>query len=86
MQFDEGLFLVSMLSFDLPSKFVLFVQGSVFVLDDIHLQDGTRCVLLCFDDLNLPAVVLDLRDYVNEDLLKALQLASESHLVLSLET
>ena len=75
-----------MLSFDLLAQLVLFVQRSVFVFDDIHLEHGARGVFLCLDDLDLSTMVLDLGDDVYEDLFQALQLASKSHLLLALQT
>lgn len=49
------------------------------------MEDGARSVFLCFDDLDLASVVLDLRDDVNQDLFQAFQLSAESHLFFALE-
>jgi len=64
---------------DLLAKLVFFVQRSVLAFDDVHLQYSPRRVFLCLDDLNLSPVVLKLRDNVNQYLLEAFKLSTESH-------
>ena len=69
MKLPEVLYLVPMLSLDLTTEFVFLVQTCVFVLDDVHLEDCPSGVFLSFDDLDLSAMIFDLGDHVDEDLL-----------------
>jgi len=69
VKLHEVLSLVPMLSLDLATKFVFLVQRSVFVLDDVHLKDCPCGVFLRLDDLDLSAMIFDLGDDVDEDLL-----------------
>ena len=78
--------LVTVLSLDLLTKFVLLVESTILVLDNVHLKDCSRGLLLCFDNLNLASVVLDFTDDVNKDVLKCFQLPTESHRFLALKT
>ena len=86
VQFHKCLLLILMLPLDLLPQLVLFVQGSVFVFDDVHLKDCPSGVLFSLYDFHLSAVVLDLGDDVDEDLFEAFQLPPESHLLLALQT
>ena len=86
MEFHKCLLLILMLPLDLLPQLVLFVKRSVFVFDDVHLKDCSSGVLFSLYDFDLSAVVLDLGDDVDEDLLKAFQLPPESHLFLALQT
>ena len=86
VQLHEGLLLVPILPFDLLTQLVLFVQGSVFVLDDVHLKYSACGVFFSLDNLDLPAMILDLTDDVDQDLLKAFKLATEGHLLLALQS
>ena len=85
MNLHMSLFLVSVLALDLLRQLILFVQRLVLALDDVHLEDGTTRVLLRSYDLHLASVVLDLRHNINKDLLKALELSTERHVVLVLQ-
>ena len=76
--------MISVLSLDLFAKFVFFVKRSVFVLDDVHLEYSACGVFLSFNNLDLSTMVLDLADYIDQDLLETLELPTERHLVFSL--
>ena len=60
MQFHECFLLILVLALDLLRQLVFLVQRGVFALDDVHLEDGARSVLLSLDDFHLALVVLDL--------------------------
>lgn len=79
VQLRVRLVLVTTRSLNLPGKLVLLIQRVVFVLDDVHLKDGTSGVFLCLDDLYLAPVVLDLTHDVDQDVLESLKLPSERH-------
>ena len=85
VELGVGLLLVRVLSLDLLSKLVLLVERLVLGLDDVHLEDGAARVLLRRNDVDLATVVLQLRNDVDQHLLKALKLSAESHRLLALK-
>ena len=86
LQFHISLLLIGVLTLDLLRKLELFVERLVFALDDVHLEDSAAGVLLGADDVDLAAVVLELGDDVDQDLLEALELTSERHGFFALKT
>ena len=81
-----SLLLVCIFSLDLLRKLVLLIQRLILALYDVHLKDSSTCVLLCTNNLHLASVVLDFRDYVDQDLLEALKLSAERHIFLALQS
>ena len=71
VKLPEVLYLIPLLSLDLATEFVFLVQRCVFVLNDVHLKDCPSGVFLSFYDLDLSAMIFDLGDDVDEDLLEA---------------
>ena len=82
MQFLILLVLLPIALLDLFTHFVLFIQDGVLCIDDVHLDHGACCVLLCLDYIYLASMVLYFRDHINEDGFQTFKLPPECHVVL----